>query len=321
MPHTVLHIGAEASAADFLAGYVRSPHVNRVILAAAGEAGAALRDRFGIIREVADDAQRALSEPEVALVSLSVPLREQPGVANAALRAGKDVLCPAPLAETVTEADEMVHVADVMGRRLLCALHEPILPAVVKAKALLDSGEFRGPVFMSILALQPQAPASLLAALVQPFGLLQHLLGPAHAVTATAGQAATLVSLEFADSVMGTVALCHGAAADRPSCERRLVGTQGSLVLRDNPEDEWPLIFVSADDFHPLKVRNPPDVQAWARREMVVHLVDCMFGGAEPLVSLTAARQALVTAVGALESAREGCRVELPTEPPLTSIQ
>lgn len=320
MPHTVLHIGAEAPATDFLAAYVRSPHVNRVVLAAGGEAGAALRDRFGIIRQTVDDFHRALAEGDVALVSLSVALREQPGVAIAALRAGKDVLCPAPLAETVTEADEMIHVADVMGRRLLCALHEPVLPAVVKAKALLDSGEFSGPVFMSILALQPKPPANLLAALVQPFGLLQHLLGPAQAVTATAGKAGVLVNVELAGSIMAGVTLCHGAAADRPSCERRLVGEQGSLLLRDNPEDEWPLIFVAADDFHPLKVKNPPDVQAWARREMVVHLVDCMFGGAEPLVSLTAARQALVTAVGALESAREGCRVELPTEPPIVSI-
>lgn len=320
MPDSVLHIGAEAPAADFLAAYVRSPHVNRVVLAAGGEAGLDLRERFGIIRELADDPHRALGETDIALVSVSVPLREQPGVAMAAMRAGKDVLCPAPLAETVTEADEMIRVADVMGRRLLCALHEPILPAVVKAKALVDSREFAAPTFMSVLSLQPEPPKSLLAALVQPIGLLQHLLGPAHAATATAGAAATLVNLEFAGSVMGGVTFCHGAAADRASCERRLVGEQGSLLIRDDPEDEWPLIFLSADEFHPLKVKNPPDVQAWARREMVVHLVDCLRTGAEPLVSLAAVRQALATAVAALESAREGCRVELLPEPPVISI-
>lgn len=320
MPHTVLHIGAKACAADFLAGYVRSPHVNRVVLAAGGEAGTALRERFGIIREMTDDVPRALADADVALVSLSVPLREQPGVAIAALRAAKDVLCPAPLAETVTEADEMIHVADVMGRRLLCALYEPILPAVVKTKALLDSGDFGRPVLASVVALQPSPPESLLTSLVQPVGLLQHLLGPAHAVTATTGPAAALVNLEFGDSALASLTLCHGATADRPSCERRLVGERGSLLLRDNPEDEWPLVFLSADDFHPLKVKNPPDAQAWARREMVVHLVDSLLTGSEPLVSLIAARQALVTAVGALEAAREGCRVELPTEPPLVGI-
>jgi len=133
MAQTVLHIGAEASAADFLAAYVRSPYVDRVILAAEGEASTDLRRRFGIIKAYAEDAREALAGAEAGIVSLSVPLREQPGLAMEALRAGKDVLCAAPPAETVTEAEEVIRVVEVTDRRLLCALHEPILPAAVGA--------------------------------------------------------------------------------------------------------------------------------------------------------------------------------------------
>jgi predicted dehydrogenase len=309
MPATALLLGAEAPAVPFLEACIRSQTVNRVILAAPeGEARAALVARYGIIKQVIEDPAEILAE--VALVGLAVPTAAQPGAARAALAAGKPVLCAAPLAATLDEADALLAAAEG-GPALLCALSEPVLPAHVRASELVRAGELGDLVLATVQVLEPEPTADPLAALVQPVALLEHLLGPATAVT-TAGDGQTLlVSLEFPGGVWGQITLCHAAAGDRSTGERRLVGSKGSLLIRDNPEDEWPLVFVAADEFHPVKVKNPPDVQNWARRTAYEQLIACALNGGEPPVSLAAARQALATSLAALQSAREGQRVVL----------
>jgi predicted dehydrogenase len=312
MPYTVGQIGAGPSASDFVAACVRSPHVDRVALAAPdGEQRQALLDRYGIIKSVDDDYQELLAHPEVLLVALSVPLAEQPELASAALRAGKHVICAGPLAPTLAQADEMVAVAAETSRRLLPVLHEPLLPAHARAQALLHAGEIGPPVLLTVTALSPEPPPEPLDAVVQPLALLEHLVGPVSAITASGGEPTLLLNLEFATGVVGQVTLCHAAAGDRPTQERRIVGTTGSLLIRDNPEDEWPLIFLATDEFHPVKVTNPPDIQAWARREAVCQLIACAVQGTPELVGLPEARSALATALAAMESAHTGQRVSL----------
>jgi len=310
MPVKAGHIGVATGAQACLEAYVRSPHVDRVAFCApASAAAAALCQRYGIIKQTTDDAATLLADPEVALVSLTVPLADQPALAAQALQAGKPVLCRAPLAPTLTEADALLATAQVTGRRLLPALYEPWLPAHVRAKALLAEGE-RGPlVLASILILAAAPPEEELVDLVQPVALLEDFCGPARAVTALRVGGTLLAGLEFSDALAGQLTFCYAASGDQPATERRLVTTTGSFLIRDNPEDEWPLLFLSADEFRPLKVKNPPQIAAWARRECWLDLLDCVVTGRPELLPAAAQRSALATALAVLAAAREGRRV------------
>ncbi len=58
-----------------------------------------------------------------------------------ALRAGKHVLCEKPIAANATEAEEMAKVAQETGRVLMEAFHYRYHPLLLRAKAILESGE------------------------------------------------------------------------------------------------------------------------------------------------------------------------------------
>lgn len=306
------HIGAATGAQACFEAYVRSPHVDRVVFCApASDEATALRRRYGIIKQVAEEVSALLADPDVAVVSLAVPLAAQPALAEQALRAGKPVLCRGPLAPTLAEADALLATAEETGQRLLATLYEPWLPAHVKARALLEAGEVGPLVLATILTLAATPPEEELVELVQPVALLEDFCGPARAVTALRCGETLLAGLEFGAALAAQLTLCHAAAGDHPATERRLVTATGSLLIRDNPEDEWPLIFLSADDFHPLKVKNPPHIRDWAQRECWLELLDCVVTDKSERVSAAAQRSALATSLALLEAARGGRRVAL----------
>lgn len=63
-------------------------------------------------------------------------------IAQAALRAGKHVLCEKPLSRTLAEAEAMLAAAHASGRILKCGFNHRHHPAPVQAKALADKGQF-----------------------------------------------------------------------------------------------------------------------------------------------------------------------------------
>jgi predicted dehydrogenase len=87
------------------------------------------------------------------------------------------------------------------------------------------------------------------------------------------------------------------------------VGTGGSLIMRDNPEDEMPLVALHGADFQAIKVHNPPGVNHYAIAQTVEYFLDCILTGAESEITLAEARAAVATVQAAYESEREGRRV------------
>ena len=57
-----------------------------------------------------------------------------------AAQAGKHILCEKPLCLTVLQADEVREAVSAAGVTLMCAHNQLYLPAVAKAKQLLDDG-------------------------------------------------------------------------------------------------------------------------------------------------------------------------------------
>lgn len=318
MPLKIGLIGGGGDAWQHLCAHVHSQRVRTVSLAEADEATVArLRDRFGIIKHVTADTGELLADPEVTVVDLCLPPGEQETVALAALAAGKHVLCSAPLATSVEAAEALIEAAQAAERRLFCMLFQRFLPAHVRTRALLEEGVIGDPVLGSVSVQRPQACAASELAVERCHALdtLQSFLGPVRRVSvlqggAAEGQAPTveLLSLEFVSGALGQLSLL-ATGAERPTAERRLVGPEGTILIRDNPDDELPLVVLQGDGFFPVKLKAPPDVREFAIMAALEHFLACVEEGGPETVSAGDAVAVLRVSLAADEALREGCTV------------
>jgi predicted dehydrogenase len=337
MSPTLALIGAGPNAPHHLAACVRSPHVQAVALAEPNDdARRALVQRYGIIKRDTPDYRELLADPDLEVVDLCVPLAQRTALATEALQAGKHVLYEPPLAADLPAAQAALAAAQATGRRLLCAHSQLHYPAHLEAQKLLAAGEIGRPLLATMLLLSGGETGQLLPTAgetatgwLEPaataLGLLQFLLGPALAVSATLGHSSdetpegdydtALLSLELPEGVQGQITLCTVATGDRPTAERRLMGSQASLLIRDNPEDELPLVMLQGPAFQPLRVKCPLDVHEYALTRTVEGLLECLATDQPEMLSAAEDVCALATALAALESARTGCRVTVPPLP------
>ena len=97
--------------------------------------------------------EQILEDPEVDVIDLVTPNYLHKDQIIRALRAGKHVLCEKPLGLNGAEADEILHEADSSACRVGMIFNYRFIPAIVKAKALIDQGRlgqvysFRGEYF------------------------------------------------------------------------------------------------------------------------------------------------------------------------------
>jgi len=150
---------------------------------------------------------------------------------------------------------------------------------------------------------------------------LQRWLGPAASVSmaapgdtdACSGPAETsaLVNMQMCGGALAQIAVTVAAAPDQRTAERRVVGTKGSLLARDDPEDELPLVGFEGKVYFPIHVHNPPHVLQYATKQMICHLVECIARDKEPSVTIDETHAALQTLCAAYESHQRGLRVAL----------
>jgi predicted dehydrogenase len=89
------------------------------------------------IPRVCDSVQELLSAPEIEIVDIATPARENPPLAAKALAAGKHVLVQKPMAETLIEAERMVGAAREANRKLAVNHQMRWSPCVRAASDLL----------------------------------------------------------------------------------------------------------------------------------------------------------------------------------------
>ncbi len=339
MPLTIGQIGAGRVAPAHLRAFVRHPQVNRVHVADPSRAAREeLERQFGIIRETCEDYRRLLDDPAIDLVDICTPHHLHATQAIEALQAGKHVIVETPPALTVTECDAMVRVARETGRYLFCTLSQRKFPAHCKAEELLREGAIGDPFLATITVLmddyallndpdtwqgvwEQAGGGALFGAGYHAVYMLQHLFGPAHAVSATLkrlrvepshkAEDSGVIALELPRGVLAAIVLTAVATGDRPTQERRLVGARGSLLVRDDPEDEMPLVVFHEGDILPVRVHNPPHVMQYAIREAVTEFLDCVVAERESELSFEEARAAVATVAAAYESEQEGRRVQV----------
>jgi len=339
MPLKVGLVGAGAIARPHMAAFVRNPYVEEVHIAdPSEEARKGLADEFGIIKRVVADYEELLADDTVDLIDLCTPHYLHHPAALAAFKAGKHVITEKPIALTLKQADEMIAAAKRVKKRLFVALCQRMFPAHLEAKKIIEAGEIGKP-FLGIANIignefarmnDPESwkgdwkkagGGALIDTGYHAVYMLQHFLGPARAVTAMAKRLlveakqkaddTSVVALEMSDKVVASIVVTYCATGDRWSETRQIIGPKGSLLIRDNPEDEMPLAAVVDGEFIPVKVHNPLSINPYAIRQTLDHFIDCVLRNKAPEITATEARAALATVLAAYKSEREGRRVEV----------
>lgn len=133
-------IGAGGIAGAHVAGYLRNPDTVTFAAVAdpvrenaerrAGDTGAAI---FGSYAEM-------LAAGTVDAVDICLPHHLHRDAIVAAAEAGKHVLCEKPLCLTPAEAADIRAAVAATGVTVMCAHNQLFLPAVAKAKELIDAG-------------------------------------------------------------------------------------------------------------------------------------------------------------------------------------
>jgi 1,5-anhydro-D-fructose reductase (1,5-anhydro-D-mannitol-forming) len=83
-----------------------------------------------------------LREVKLDAVSITLPTFMHPDSSTAALRAGVNVLCEKPMALTATQCEPMIAAASASGKTLMIGQCERFSPVFLKAKQIIDSGEY-----------------------------------------------------------------------------------------------------------------------------------------------------------------------------------
>ncbi|MGW0804519.1 Gfo/Idh/MocA family protein [Nonomuraea sp. NPDC002799] len=186
-----------------------------------------------------DSYERLCADPAVDAIYVATPHAQHLAVAEAAIAAGKAVLCEKPLAATLADAEKMVRLAREAGVFLMEAMWMRFNPLIQRVAADPRFGELRS-VQASFGFTLPYDPAhrlwapelgggALLDLGIYPFGLAQLLLGMPDDLRITGSLAPNGVDAEAGGVLLypgGRKALVETSLLATYPNDARVVGTQ-----------------------------------------------------------------------------------------------
>lgn len=269
------------------------------------------------------DFRAMLAQQELDAVDICLPHHLHAEAIAAAAAAGRHVLCEKPLCLTAEEARSVQQAVRAAGITVMCAHNQLFLPAVAKAKELLDSGaigtlyEVRAtdcfyndfdPATMGWRATsRTSGGGELIDTGYHPTYLLLHLAGAPpleatallsrHRLSFAEGEDSAQVLVRFANGVVGHL-VTSWAYDPPPTTERFLaVGDQGSLT---SDGTELSVYHRSGATEH---YRFPP-VDTFVAE--IGHFADALISGTPPLHTEKEGIEALGMILAAYVGARTG---------------
>jgi predicted dehydrogenase len=135
-------IGVGSIATQHLLSYQKNPQAELVAVCDIDRTRAkAQADKFGVPKAT-DVVDEILADDGVDAVSICVPNFLHAKFAEAALRAGKDVLVEKPMSVNVAEAEALVQATKETGQALQIGYVRRFAPNALVTKRFLDEGEF-----------------------------------------------------------------------------------------------------------------------------------------------------------------------------------
>jgi predicted dehydrogenase len=251
------------------------------------ETARATADAFGIPLAFDDDAS-LIASPEVDVVAVTVKVTGHHDLVRAAVAAGKHVFCEWPLGTDLAQASALASAAAASGSCHVVGLQGYHSPGARYVGELIGQGSIGRPVAVSAVAVGRQGggriPAAsayaadrtagasvltitaghLLATITQAVGPLRSV----SAVVASLTKTATIVEtgeiigvtapdqVALAGQLENDTALSvavQGGAAAAAHFELRIVGTEGTLIVRPDPSGasihvaDWVITALRAD--------------------------------------------------------------------------
>lgn len=131
------------------AGFMAEVHIKAARAAGAEIAGIASSSPAGAVRaqdrldvkQAYDSAQDLIRDERIDVVHVCTPNATHVALADAALKAGKHVVCEKPLATTVQDAAHLVELGDKAGRVATVPFVYRFHPMVREARACIASGD------------------------------------------------------------------------------------------------------------------------------------------------------------------------------------
>jgi predicted dehydrogenase len=273
---------AHANAYRTLPYIVWPPPLEPRLVAVAGRDGAAAEEaakRYGFARATTD-WHSLVDDPEIDLLDNCGPnhLHAEPTIAAA--EAGKHVFCEKPLGLDAAEAHEIWQRVEAAGVVHMCGFNYRFVPAVRRARQLLEAGElggiqhFRGRYLQDWGAAAGEvwrfdkaaAGSGALGDLgAHVFDLARYLVGEIAAVagslrTFADGRAvddAFAATVEFENGAIGTVEASRFATGRKNAFSWEVNGARGSLAFDLERPNE--LLQSSGDGFCTVLVTEPDD--------------------------------------------------------------
>jgi predicted dehydrogenase len=260
------------------------------------------------------DYHALISSDTVDLVVVGTPHFLHHPMVIEALRAGKDVICEKPLAITAAEAEEMIDVARVCGRRLFVGLNMRTNPAFRTVQRAMQSGRL-GDVFLARVCylgheiermLDPKnwkgsidkaGGGVLLDGGYHVIDVMNMLMGKPESVTAVCKRSVittpnkaednAVVLLTYPGNRIGEVTasftIKNQMSKQEPTLRLRLeaYGTEGSIWTEYCSHNGMGWVTTQVCDDREEQIPVEPFEPDYIAR----HYIDCLVDGIEPIVS------------------------------------
>jgi len=321
-------IGAGGIANAHLAGYAAIPDRARVtaIADAVPETLARRAEETGA-RAYADFTE-LVHDPEVDAVDICLPHHLHKAAIVAAAKAGKHILCEKPLCLTVDEAAEVRAAVEAAGVTLMCAHNQLFMPAVAKAKEVIDSGvlgdvyevrttdSFHNDFDPESMGWRAHAATSgggeLIDTGYHPTYLLMHLAGgrpvsafammSTHRLTFMEGEDSAQVLVRFDNGSVGQLVTSWAYDAAPGTDRFSVVGEKGAL----SSDGTTLRVQVRGEE---EQVVEHESVNTFAAE--IADFVDCLATGRRPLNTEVEGIAVLGIILAAYESARTGAAADV----------
>ncbi len=291
-----------------------------------GEAADAGADLSGV--RVHANMDELLADDGVELVDITLPTYMHSDFTVKALEAGKHVLCEKPIALTLEQADQMLHVAGTSDGRFMvahCIRFWPEYSFVRELLARQKYGCVYSAVFRRISATptwtwqnwlldQSKSGGMCVDLHIHDIDYVNYLFGRPTAVTsAGAGRAPGVVDhvvTQYHYDEENIMVVAEGGWMGHPACpfvmSFHIVCEKATIDYNSNRENT--LEIYTADGG--VETPEVPEGDGYVRE--IDYFLDCVAQPTDPMVvTPTEAREALQVAWAEIESVRSGLRVDI----------
>lgn len=340
-------IGSQFEADIHAASFQIMPEEAEVVAVASPTPGhpEALAKKYGIPR-VFHDYQEMLKEKDIEMVTIAAPNYLHAQMTIDIANAGKHAVCEKPLCMTLEEADEMIETCQKQGVLLLYAEELYFTPKYVRAKEMADQGAF-GKVYLVKQSEKHFGPHSPWFWDVEKSGGGVFMDMGCHGIAfcywfldrapiksvlcqmgtyvhkdKTKSEDNSICILEFES---GAVALVEDSWARRGGMADRIevYGEGGVTYANLHMGNALPTY---SEYGYGYAVEKAPSTKGWSYPvfnelwnygfpQEMRHFARCVRGKEEPIATGEDGRVVMEVLYAGYESARTGCKVELPFHP------